>query len=177
MHFVLAQAPKYGPCSTDTFPYQGMVKIQNVTAPIVQVATRPGLKVSGYIQVVDGCHFFLRDFVFYGADESYWNGGFKGSTDSMLLSSSVVVASAFPQDFEYSFVQTPGAEASYNGFNQFRLYSKHIQLIVATADLPTVTVEPSGKQALKNVAAVPSKPSIDTSLFFVTLIVAVLAFF
>lgn len=106
--FYACISPAFGQCNTTGFPYAQAVMVGNVTAKIVQIITSPGVVVSGTVQVIDGCSvqtfiikFRLKNFVFYGADETYMYGGFKGSSNAISLSTQPIPASSSPASFGY----------------------------------------------------------------------------
>ena len=79
--------------------------------------------------------FGTRNFVFYNGGESYWYGGYKGSGDGATLSTTFVSPSASPANFTFQLRQDAGAEMNFNGFNQFRLYDRTNNRLLATADV------------------------------------------
>jgi hypothetical protein len=128
-----AQAPKYGKCSKDNFDRKDLI---NVNIPIQKVLTQSPIEVSGNIYIIDGCSFGVRDFVFQNADASFWVGGYKGSGEAMTLSNEQVQASATSSRQTFNLRQEVGAEANFDGFNQFRLFARGTGLLIATADFP-----------------------------------------
>ena len=102
--------------------------------------------------MIDGCTFGIVNFTFLGAGESYWYGGKRGETDGILLADEYVPSYAFPTDKHYSFRTTAGSPASFYDFDQFRLFEKYTNTLLATADLPLI-------QTLSNSATSPSSSS------------------
>jgi hypothetical protein len=164
-----AQAPKYGKCNKDNFERKDLI---NVNIPIQKVLTQSPIEVSGSIYIIDGCSFGVRDFKFLNADASYWVGGYKGSAEAMTLVTENVTPSAFNTNQTYNLRQDAGAEANFDGFNQFRLFVRNTNLLIATADFPakgetpTATTKPgSGSSTTasgtKSTATTTTKSSAD----------------
>jgi hypothetical protein len=128
-----AQSPKYGKCNVNKF---GRSDLVNKTIPIVSVLTASPISIKGQIAIVDGCTFETREFEFLNGGESYWVGGYKGSKEAMTLSDQYVPPSAFKRTFKYSLKATAGSEANFDGFDQFRLFERNSELLIAVADMP-----------------------------------------
>ena len=161
---VLAQAPKYGACNVEDAK-----ALVNRSIPIVPALTGSVIKVSGSIFIIDGCNFGVRDFVFINGDESYWYGGYKGSSDGFTLSQQYIYASANPSTQRFPLVQTAGAQTNFNGFNEFRLFSKNLNLVVATADMSAIGAAPATaerKNASPTQSAANGQESTTTSSAF-----------
>ncbi|KAI8915739.1 hypothetical protein EDD86DRAFT_243721 [Gorgonomyces haynaldii] len=141
---VNAQSPVYGQCNAADYPYAAMVKLGPVNATLQQVTQAGGVSVKGYLSI------FTSNLTFLNGPECYWFGGYKGSNDAMRLSTQYIFSAAQPTVQTFTFIQTAGAQASFSGFNQFRLFCPGSNLLVATADLPAITVQ----NAVQNTQAV-----------------------
>ncbi|KAJ3271368.1 hypothetical protein HDV01_006873 [Terramyces sp. JEL0728] len=73
-----------------------------------------------------------------------WYGGSAGNSDGIRLSNVTADPHVGPFNYTFSFIQeycqsnnSVGSWASYNDFNQFRLFEVTTQSLIATADLPS----------------------------------------
>ena len=71
-------------------------------------------------------------------------GGYKGNADGITLSDQFVFPSAFPATFKYPLRQAAGAEVNFGGFNQFRLFERDTNTLIAVADMPAKTGSGNG---------------------------------
>ena len=112
------------------------LKTANASSPV---------KVSGTLQIIDGCTFGVKNLVISGTDaESLsWFAGNGSSHEGYRLASESVKPPTAPITQQWKFVSTPGSEVSYDDFNQFRLCDETSRTLLAVADI-TLPEKPVG---------------------------------
>ena len=124
----------YSLCDAKNYPYSSAAG--SLEYPLVMALddkTSP-VKATGKVQIVDGCTFAVKDFVYNGGP-AVWFGGNGSDTNGIRLSDTVVQPSATPSSATYQFRTAAGSAVSYNDFSQFRLFDEKSLTLVATADI------------------------------------------
>ena len=106
---------------------------------IIPQLTQSVITVKGNLVITDKCNFESRNFTFINARESYWMGGKKGSKDGITVSDQFVYPSAFPATFKYPLRQAVGAEVNFKSFDEFRLFERDTNTLIAVASMPTLS--------------------------------------
>lgn len=131
----MSSTTAYSLCDATNYPYSGAAA-GSLEYPLVMALddkTSP-VKATGKIQIVDGCTFAVKDFVYNGGP-SVWFGGNGTDTNGIRLSDTVVQPSANPSSATYPFRTAAGSAVSYNDFSQFRLFDEKSLTLVATANI------------------------------------------
>eukprot|EP00842_Homolaphlyctis_polyrhiza_P002454 jgi/Hompol1/3209/HPOL_001590-RA len=164
----------YGSCSPTNFKYSSIIATPQAIVPVKQIPLVTGagapLTVQGSIQILDGCSFAFKDYIFLNAGETYWYGGNIGSSDGVTVSDAQVFPYAFPTTAIFNLTQVPGRQVNYNTFNQLRLYEKTTNTLLATADMPVVSAAVSTASiatAANTVATAPSQATAPVAMPFV----------
>ena len=90
-----------------------------------------------------------------------WFGSFPNSDDAMSLSSTLVRTSLTPATFKYALKQPAGAEANFDGFDQFKLFDTATKTVFAVVDMPSKT---NGSTTRPSATATVSSNSLKASI-------------
>ena len=138
------QKPTYGKCNPTTFGRKSLV---NQPLSLTKVLASSSIIATGSIVIIDGCTFEARNFTFSGGENPLWYGSFPNSVEGLSLSDTVVRTTLQPTTIRYSLKQVPGAEANFDGFDQFKLFDLGTQQVIAIANMPPRSTTPTATTA------------------------------
>lgn len=167
------EVPRYSLCTAGSFPYQGRDIGALAITKAQQTFQGQNYQISGSIRIVDRCSFAIENLSYSGPanDTAVWYGSFVGWANGISLTDNTPVSlNGTTARQVFTFTQRAGAPASYNDFNEFRLFTLGSNQVLARVPIPNGIPNPgasssvvSSRATVTTTVTVTSGPAITPS--------------